>query len=470
MAVQRRPPLRAALDRVKMPTFKMPALKAPTLRRPAFRLPTADELKLRASQVSPETLITFGLVLAGMVFVFLQLQPSLLFANTTPTGGDMGSHVWGPDYMRHHLLPNLRLTGWAPDWYSGFPAYHFYFPLPSLLIALLSFVLPYGVAFKLITVLGLVTLPLSAYAFGRLAGMRFPGPAMVSLATLPFLFDRGFTIYGGNIPSTLAGEFAFSISLSFALLFLGLVARGLDTGKNRGLAAVVLALTGLSHLLPTVFAVVGACLLYLLRPGRARLKFLAGLLGGGALIAGFWSFPFLMRLGYANNMGWEKITQYSTNLFPENKAWLWLLLAPAGALCAVALRRRVGLFLVGMAAISGALFVLAPAGRLWNARVLPFWFLSLYLLAGVAIAEIGPAVGRILAADPAEPTPWPAGSRRSPGAWRCGCSSACPSECSRTGCRSPPPPTAATSTTGPSGTTPATSARRPTRSTRPSST
>ncbi len=408
MAVQRRPPLRAALDRVRTANFKVPSLedlklRARTLRMPTFRVPTVDELRLRASQVSPETLLSMGIVVSAMLFVFLQLQPSLLFANTTPAGGDMGAHVWGPDYMRDHLLPNLRLTGWAPDWYAGFPAYHFYFPLPAFAIVVLDVLLPYGVAFKLITVAGLITLPLCAYAFGRLAGMRFPGPAMLSLATLPFLFDRGFSIYGGNIASTLAGEFAFSISLSFALLFLGVVARGLDTGRNRALAAVLLALTGLSHLLPTIFAVVGAGVLWLLRPGRARLKFLLGIIGAGALIAAFWSFPFGMRLEYANNMGWEKITQYSKNLFPQNLTWLWLLLAPAGALCAVALRRRVGLFLVGMAAISGSLFVLAPAGRLWNARVLPFWFLSLYLLAGMAVSELGPAVGRLLATDPDRP-------------------------------------------------------------------
>ena len=408
---------------MKTPNFKAPSLRRLNLRdlnlrdrvprpqdwrlrRPTFRIPSIDELRTRASEVSPETLLSLGIVAAAMLFVFLQLQPSLLFANTTPAGGDMGAHVWGPDYMRHHLLPNLRLTGWAPDWYAGFPAYHFYFPLPAFMIVVLDFLLPYGVAFKLITVLGLVTLPLCAYAFGRLAGMRFPGPVMLSLATLPFLFDRGFTIYGGNIPSTLAGEFAFSISLSFALLFLGVVARGLDTGRNRALGAVLLALTGLSHLLPTIFAVVGALVLLLLRPGRARLKFLLGLIGVGALLAAFWSFPFGMRLQYANNMGWEKITQYSENLFPQNKTWLWLVLAPAGALCAVALRRRVGLFLLGMAAISGTLFVVAPASRLWNARVLPFWFLSLYLLAGVAVAEMGPAVGRLLATDPDRPPPF----------------------------------------------------------------
>ena len=69
-----------------------------------------------------------------------------------------------------------------------------------------------------------------------------------------FLFDRNFTIYGGNIASTLAGEFAFSISLSLALLYLGVVIRGLRTGQHRALAAVLLALTGLCHLIPAFFA------------------------------------------------------------------------------------------------------------------------------------------------------------------------------------------------------------------------
>jgi len=359
-----------------------------------------------AAETGPsiESLITFGVVAAAVIFTLAQLQPSLLFAHTTPAGGDTGSHVWGPAFMRDHLLPKLRVTGWAPDWYSGFPAYQFYFPLPAFTIAILSFVLPYQVAFKLITVAGLLTLPIAAWAFGRLAGMRFPGPALLAVATVPFLFDRGFTIYGGNIPSTLAGEFAFSISLSFALVFLGVVARGLDTGRHRALAAVLLALTGLSHLLPTVFAVVGALVLYLLRPGRRRLAFMGTILGVGGMLAAFWSVPFLFRLPYANNMGWEKITEYSKNLFPQNLRWL-LLLALGGAVVSVINRRRTGLFLVGMATLSGTLFIVAPQGRLWNARVLPFWYLCIYLLGGVAISELGPALGRWVAGDPDNPSP-----------------------------------------------------------------
>ncbi|HWC12333.1 MAG TPA: hypothetical protein VG455_14065, partial [Acidimicrobiales bacterium] len=292
-----------------------------------------------------------------------------------------------------------------------FPAYVFYFPAPALLLALLSFVIPYGIAFKLVTVLGILSLPVSAWAFGRLSGMRFPGPAMLAVMTVPFLFYSGFaqeggswsyTIYGGNIASTLAGEFSFSISLSLALLFLGVLARGLDTGRHQALAAVLLTLTGLCHILPTIFALVGAGVILLLRPGVARLKFTVTVLAVGGLLAAFWVLPFYMRLPYTNNMGWEKLTQYQKNLFPSNLRWI-LALAAAGAVGSLFLRRRTGAVLVGLAAISGAVFVLAPPGRLWNARALPFWYLCVFLLAGVALAEAAGLLARLFADDPDRP-------------------------------------------------------------------
>ncbi|MGH9165043.1 MAG: hypothetical protein ACRDZW_05965, partial [Acidimicrobiales bacterium] len=190
---------------------------------------------------------TFIAVAGAALFVFVQLRPDLLLAGTTPAGGDMGAHVWGPAFLRDHLLPHGRLTGWAPDWYAGFPFPNFYFPIPTLLIVVVDVLLPYAVAFKLVSVLGLVSLPVAAWAFGRLAGVSEPGPACLAVATVPFLFDRSFTIYGGNIPSTLAGEFSFSISLSLAIVFLGVLAKSLQTGRYRALAGVLLALTLLSH-------------------------------------------------------------------------------------------------------------------------------------------------------------------------------------------------------------------------------
>lgn len=348
------------------------------------------------------TIVTAVVVGAASAFVFSQLQPSLLFSDTTPAGGDMGAHVWGPAYLRDHLLPNGRLSGWAPDWYAGFPYPTFYFPLPALLIVAVDVVLPYGVAMKLVSVLGLVTLPIAAWAFGRLSSLRDPGPACLAVATLPFLFDRSFTIYGGNIASTLAGEFAFSISLSLSLVFLGVYARSLATGRHRALAAVLLALTAICHVVPLFFAASGAIVLTVMRLDRTRLVRLAVPVGVvGACLAAFWWLPFVARIPYTNDMGWEKLRTYSETLLGERDTWL-LVLAGLGAVASVALRRRAGIFLVVMAALWAGVFIGMPQGRLWNARVLPLWILPLYLLAGVAVAEVGRLLGRLWVEGPDE--------------------------------------------------------------------
>ena len=63
---------------------------------------------------------------AAAAMVFWGLGPSEIFIDSTPTGGDMGAHVWGPAFLRDELLPSLQLRGWSSDWYAGFPAMHFY--------------------------------------------------------------------------------------------------------------------------------------------------------------------------------------------------------------------------------------------------------------------------------------------------------------------------------------------------------
>jgi len=366
---------------------------------PRESTPDAEEVRAERRprrRPSPEGVITWGLLGASVVFILLQLQPGLIAANTTAAGGDMGAHVWGPDYMRHHLLVHGRVTGWAPSWYDGFPAYTFYFPLPSFVIVVLSFVMPYVIAFKVVSVVGLLTLPLAAYAFGRLADLRFPSPVVLGLATVPFLFDRGFTIYGGNIASTLAGEFSFSIALSFALVFLGVVARGLRTGRHRALAGALLAVTGLSHILPTIFALLGAGVILLLHRGTRRLWYVAGAVATGGMLAAFWALPAIVRgTDYANNMGFGKEVKYLDNLFPPNLTWL-LALAGVGVMASFYRRLRPGIALAIVGATYAGLFRWLPEGqRLWNARFLPFWYLCLYLLAGLALAETGMALARV---------------------------------------------------------------------------
>src|SRR5438552_3150624 len=121
-----------------------------------------------------EEIIGLAVVIVCVGVVLSALHPSQLVLNTTPSGGDMGAHVWWPAFLRDHWFNHFRLAGWAPDWYAGFPVGQFYFPLPALLIDGLALVMPYNIAFKLVTVSGSLLLPVSAYAFAR--SLRFPWP------------------------------------------------------------------------------------------------------------------------------------------------------------------------------------------------------------------------------------------------------------------------------------------------------
>ena len=198
---------------------------------PGARRPWWDRLTRRTAWPAWANAVA---VVGVMVVTLSQLHPELLVLATTTAGGDTGAHVALPAFLESHLLVHGQLTGWDPGWYDGFPLYTFYFPLPGLLTVLVNAVVTYDVAFKLVTVLGSLLLPVCAWAFGRLARLRDPVPACLAAATLPFLFEPSFSIYGGNLLSTLAGEFSFSLGLSLSLLFLGVVASGLRTGTPPG--------------------------------------------------------------------------------------------------------------------------------------------------------------------------------------------------------------------------------------------
>jgi hypothetical protein len=355
----------------------------------------------RAADAKLESWITAAVVLAAVGFTFAQVHPELILRSTTPTGGDMGAHVWSGTYLRDHLLTHGRLSGWTPDWYAGAPAFHFYMVVPFLFILALDVVLPYAVAFKLVAVSGVVAMPIAAWAFGKLSGLRFPGPPMLAAAAVVYLFDDSWQIYGGNVASTMAGEFAFAISLSLALVYFGVLARGLRTGRHRALAAVLLALVGLCHLIPAFFAVVGTLVMLALRARRSSLKWLVTTVPVAGLLGAFWALPFAWRRDYMNDMGWEKLQPWASypqwsldwwarvgdSLWPWDTrvAWLLALIGIAGG---IAGRKRPHLFLTIMGIALGVAFVVLPQGRLWNARLLPFYYLCTYLLAALGVVEV----------------------------------------------------------------------------------
>ncbi len=383
----------ASTEASARPRFPRPALSVPgdTLGRLTFAILAVGTLllawKLHMFKLPSQIATDRGLALGKpaprtslLQSVFDWVTPwrwgrGDMLKNTLATGGDMGAHVWSSDYFRRALLPKGRLTGWSNDWFGGFPVLNFYFPLPTIVIGFLGLIIPANVAFKLVTALGLLALPTTSWASGRIAQLPRPIPLMLGLAAFPFVFSRHFDlfIYGGNLGATMAGEFSFALSVALGVLFLGLFTRVLKTGEYRGRAAVTLAATGLCHLLPTIWVLCVSVLLIAahLRPDRMRIrsglvllgavvgaiaagalvwvtvdhKYGLALLGGslfaialydllndtfgarqlrdavlvlgsGGALAGFWLIPFAHNLPYTNDMGWEKMKLFQQNLFP----------------------------------------------------------------------------------------------------------------------------------------------------------
>ena len=348
-----------------------------------------------------------AIIVFTTLMVFFTLQPSLIFRNNTPTGGDMGAHVYGPAYLRDHLLTSFRLSGWSNDWYAGLPIYRFYMVVPAIFILLLDIVLPYGIALKLVAVAGLLALPVCTWLFAKLARLVFPIPELLVVASTVFLFDESFTIYGGNIASTMAGEFSFSIALAFSILGFGVFIRGLETSRYRIAATLLLALAALSHGIVLLFVFLGYVLILAMHRDAAKWRFGLPVIGTAILLSAFWVVPFVLNHSYMTDMKYEpQPTGYSESFidmfFPLHTVFDVVItgFAIVGFLSAL-WRRNSTASWMGIYGVILAIGVfvaresLPIIGLLWNPRILPFLYLLRYMLMMIGIYETVIAVARV---------------------------------------------------------------------------
>ena len=344
--------------------------------------------------------ITSAVIVAGSTLMLLMtLHPELILRNNTPTGGDMGAHVYGPAFLRDFLLPHFRLTGWSNDWYSGFPMYRFYMVLPALAVLLIDLILPYGIALKIIAVLGILTLPVCVWLFGKFAKFLFPIPELLTLASVVFLYDESFTIYGGNIASTMAGEFSFSISLSLAILTFGLLIRAFEEHRGKMLTAVVLALSALSHGIVLLFVFGGVVLLAAIWYTKKTTITAVTISVTAILLSSFWVLPFLTGHAYMTDMKYEPRPSGASDsfwkmYFPLATFWdvLIFVFACVGFAVFVKRRNRTGIWMgvYCVVLVFGVYFgreSLPVIGLLWNPRLLPFLYLLRYFLMFVGMYE-----------------------------------------------------------------------------------
>lgn len=344
------------------------------------------------------------LVLFGVWgFLLYYFKPEYLLLDTMDAGGDTPSFMRPMHHLKDVLLPAGNPQGWDLGNFMGYAPYQFYFLPPALSIVLLSYVIPFNVAFKLVSVSGVFLLPLAMLLAMRAMRFPFPVPAIAAASSLLFLFNEGNSMWGGNIPSTLAGEFAHSIGFGLSVLFIGYLYKGVEEQKGwRGLGAL-LALTGLYHPVAFLNAACGGIFFVLGRRQFVRnLRFLLLVYATAVLLMGFWLVPLIAKLSLATSINWVWHFPSIWDLMPKIM-WPPAILALCDAIWIAIFRRpenRPARYLLITMAVTAVFFFNATEIGLPEIRFVPFAyvlmiFLALDFVRRVLPLHIGPHIAAV---------------------------------------------------------------------------
>ena len=295
------------------------------------------------------------------LFLFSFFEPQYLFSLTTTTGGDTVSHFPTAVYLKDVLLPQGRIMGWEMGNYAGFPLFYHYFPLTFILMVLISYIIPIQVAFKIVTVLGTFLLPICTYFSFKFLKYKFPIPIFGAVASLAFLFMEANSMWGGNIPSTLAGEYSYSLGLALFVLFFGSLYDGINEHKRIIPNALLVFLLGFSHGYTMILS--GVIALFFLFTRKDLVKnffYLFKVFGLAGSLLAFWFIPFLANMPY--------VTSYLTRWHLSN----YFRMTPV---------------------ILVPFLILSLAAIFLNRRERRTWYFIYFLLACLAIYLAGPKLG-----------------------------------------------------------------------------
>lgn len=312
----------------------------------------------------------------------------LWWSHTWPTGGDMASQVY---YAKVFMewLPQGKISGWLPESFAGFPAFTFYFPLPFGMAALLQFVVGQQVALKLVSMSPVFLLPVATYALGGLWGWRVPLRLLGAAGATGFILTDATSIWGGNVLSQLAGEFAYSWGMIFAVLFWGVLSLALRRGGRWWLLAGVLeAMVALSHGYALLMAGFGA-FVYLLVSAEFKkdLRVILQVHLLAFLLIGFWLIPLFENLPWTipndtpTALGSLR-TAWPEALWPIALGWIPLLLILARSSAA---STRGIFFLLGLALLGICGFNIGGHLGLADLRFYPYAQWAMAVASGAAL-------------------------------------------------------------------------------------
>jgi hypothetical protein len=321
-------------------------------------------------------------------FLLYHLRLPLLMTDTMSVGGDLPAHNYMASHVKESLLGHGRIISWAPGWWCGFPLFQYYFFLPYAAIAVLSVLIPFNIAFKLICVAGVLLLPVALYLVARLFRFPRPTPILFAMAAMPILFVKSHTMWGVNLYSTLSGMISNSISFPLMLLALASAYRDVRDGRFRLRTVILMASVLASHFFTSIMLGL-AMPAFLFVAGRRNTRRSAIILAQEgvltALLMSWWLIPLFAKKAYSVDFG----TNWDVSLWATMPFYLYVLL-PLGIVPLVTGRSRVRMPYLVLALMLGEAVMLFLYGYritpvFVNVRLWPFVFSSLILMITVGL-------------------------------------------------------------------------------------
>ena len=347
--------------------------------------------------------VLFVVVAAALVATTLGI--AFLNSPNWPTGGDTASHLLYAWLYADSLLFSGKVLPWVPEVFGGLPFLSYYFPLPFIVITLLSKLIGIAQAFKWGAFLAAMLLPGAVFVSSRRClGMSWAGALFGAMGALAFLLHEQNSIWGGNLLSTLAGEFGYSYGLLFAVLAMIAWIRTVHTSHGWIVAGLLEAATGFSHGFPLL--VVGFSTVFMLFEG-GQFRRTLGLFVRGHLLAfcllGGWLWPMIEMHGLTipNDaafplQGWRDLLP--ATLWPVGGAGLvglCLQLVPRVRCRWTALQARALRYFVSSAGLAAIGFIAGDQLGLADIRFFPLvWLLAAIVcgwLFGQSLTVIGEA-------------------------------------------------------------------------------
>ena len=311
-----------------------------------------------------------------LIVLILFLRVDLVFENNTPTGGDMGAHIVAIDTFIKDFMPNFQINGWSNDWFGGYPLYYFYFPLPAIITFFLNLIFPFGIAFKIMVVLSIILVVYSIEKLMRKTSNQIS--IYGATAGLFYVFTESFTIYGGNLASTLAGQFSFGYSLAFANLSIFYLLKS-NNNFRFPISSIFLASCLLSHLIPFIIYSPIYAFYWLSRKQNFNQKILS--ISIFLALVSRWSTSLIMNLEYTTNMSYTPFSRIEDlikkDILPIIFILIGLLITKHKNLIK---NKTLNFFELYLIFSSILLYFFVPEGALWNGRLVPFFNLGIIFL------------------------------------------------------------------------------------------